>query len=445
MIKLQPELRQTHSIGQQQIQSLQILSMSAEELFVFAREIAETNCVIDIDSLYDNRRLGGYYSYNNTDFKKSVSGQDDVQSAIDRIGTYNMSLRSFLRQQVKECRYTSEQLRILYTLISRVGDDGMLMTDDPVVEQLYNRAPVQTESMVTCIQMMEPAGVGARSVSERIQIQLRHLPARDTLAELIAEKYLALAANRRFAEISKQTGQARKDVERACELIRNVDPFPAREFCPEKPVCIIPDIVISRGEDGFKIELTRQGMPYIKIDTLYESNGNDYDKNTREYLAAQYSQARMLQKSIEQRNKTLADVAGCIFRRQFPFFLYGERCLNAMRQKQIADELGIHESTVSRAISGKYLQCKWGTFPLKYFFSTHCQSESGVVNPLCVIQELVNGESSLSPVSDDDMARHLARLGVKISRRTVSKYRAQLGIPSAKMRKNPIGPTKNST
>lgn len=435
MVKLQPELRQTHSIGQQQIQSLQILSMSAEELFAFARETAEANCVIDIDSLYDNRKLGGYYSYNNTDFKKSVSGQDDVQSAIDRMGTYNMSLRSFLRQQVKECLYTPEQLRILYTLISRVGDDGLLMADDPVVEQLYAKAPAQTESMLVCIQAMEPAGVGARSIRECIALQLRRLVPRDMLAEQIVENYLSLAAEHRFAEIAEHTGRTKKAVERACALIRNVDPLPVREFCSEQTFSLFPDIVVTRGDDGFEMQLTRQGLPYIKVDNSYETANAYYDESTREYLSMQYSQARMLQKSIEQRNKTLSDVARCIFRRQYPFFLYGERCLSAMRQKQIADELGIHESTVSRAISGKYLQCQWGTFPLKYFFSARCQSESGIVNPLCVIKELVDGEDHLSPLSDDDMARHLSELGVKLSRRTVSKYRAQLGIPSAKLRK----------
>lgn len=434
MIKLQPELRQTHSIGQQQIQSLQILSMSADELFSFAREIAEANCVIDIDSLYDNRRLGSY-GRKSSGSGKSTDTREDMAGAIERVGTYSRSLRSFLRQQVRECLYTSEQLRILYTLISRVGDDGMLMVDDPVVEQLYAKAPAQTESMLVCIQAMEPAGVGARSVRECIVLQLKRLMPRDMLAEQIAENYLSLAAERRFAEIAEHTGRSKKAVEKACELIRNADPFPVREFCSEQTFSLFPDVVVTRDEDGFEMQLTRQGLPHIKIDNSYEVAKAYYDESTRDYLSAQYSQARMLQKSIEQRNKTLADVAGCIFRRQYPFFLYGERCLSAVRQKEVADELEIHESTVSRAINGKYLQCQWGTFPLKYFFSARCQSESGIVNPLCVIKELVDGEDRLSPLSDDDMAHQLTALGVKLSRRTVSKYRAQLGIPSAKLRK----------
>lgn len=435
MVKLQHELRQTHSIGQQQIQSLHILSMSAEELFSFARDIAESNCVIDIDSLYNNRKSGSGADAPYSGKRRNTVPEDEDTPVLERVGAYSISLRSFLRQQISERLYTREQLRILYTLISRVGDDGLLASEDPVIHGLYEKAPEQTESMLACLQAMEPAGVGARSVGERIRLQLVRCVPRDMLAEMIAEKHLELAAERRFSEIARLTGKSRREVEKACSRISDADPFPTRDFCTESSPVLYPDVIVSRGENGFEIELTRQGLPYIKIDSAYDSASGAYDESTREYLAMQYSQARLLQKSIEQRNKTLADVADCIFRRQYPFFLYGERCLSAMRQKEVADELNIHESTVSRAVNGKYLQCQWGTFPLKYFFSARCQSESGIVNPLCIIQELIAGEDRLSPVSDDDIAHRLTAMGMKISRRTVSKYRAELGIAPAKQRK----------
>ncbi len=437
LTKLRQKTIQSTSINQQQIQSLNVLCMSSEELHCYVEEIASKNCVADLDELYDNQKK---YSESTTrELTQAWYGgknTDDEPSPFEKYGRRDISLQSHLRQQINESDYSQQEKKVLEALINHLDSQGFLQMDDPFVRKLYDLDPESTENLIVNLQSFEPAGVGARNVAERLRLQLQRKIPRSPLAEKMVSYHLDLVLKQDIAGICKKTGAKKQDVKKAFAEIKALNPYPIQEFQNEVADYIVPDIIVYLNDNSFEIELNTYAVPNLAVDRSYKTLYTAADSVAKEYLNGQYRQITLLQKCIKQRNQTMQSLAECLLQQQYIFFLKGEKYLRPLRQKELADIMGVHESTVSRCIKNKYLQCQWGTFPLKFFFSARYQSDCRQGNPQFIIRQLIKEEDKKNPLTDMEISDILNAKGVKISRRTVSKYRIELGFLNVKKRKS---------
>ena len=242
-------------------------------------------------------------------------------------------------------------------------------------------------------------------------------------------------ADNKLPGIARLCGVTVAEVVEARDLIRSLQPYPADGFVDEKSGFIIPDIVVTETPDGFDLRII--GPRCVADPSYKEVVRGQSDANIKSYIENCYREVRAVQYGIEQRNDTLLNIARFLLDRQRDFFLYGKPALRTLRQSDISSELGLHESTVSRAIKDKSLQCRWGTFPLKYFFSVNLSggSQQTQTDPRELIKQVIDEEEPSSPMSDQKIADEMRRYGIEISRRTVAKYRTGMGIGSAAQRK----------
>ncbi len=439
LAKLRQKMTQNTSINQQQIQSLKVLCMSSEELHCYVEDIASKNCVADLDALHDSQKkrvesttrelTQAWYGSKNT---------DDESTPFEKYGRRDISLQSHLRQQINETNYSRQEKIVLEELINRLDSQGFLHMDDPFVKKLYEMNPEKTENLVVNLQTFEPAGVGARSISERLCLQLQRKTPRFLLAEKMVTYHMDLVLKQDIAGICKKTGAKKQEIKKAFSEIKALNPYPIQEFQKDYAGYIIPDIIIHLGDNRFEVELNTYSIPNLTVDNSYSALYATADFAVKEYLNGQYRQISLLQKCIEQRKQTLHSLAEHLLQQQYLFFLNGEKYLRPLRQKELADIMGVHESTVSRCIKNKYLQCQWGTFPLKFFFSARHQSDCRECNTQFIIRQLIKEEDKDNPLSDTDISDILNVNGIKISRRTVSKYRIEMGFLNAKKRKNQL-------
>ena len=294
------------------------------------------------------------------------------------------------------------------------------------------------------IQMFEPAGVGARSTRECLLLQARCLPVRDTVVEEIISSHLTLLANRNYKLIARKLGISFDEVIRAGRLIvKELNPMPGSAFGTEELSTITPDVFIRKVGGEYVIIQNDTGLPRLKISPYYRklmNNGGELTEQAKKYIEERFRSALWLIKSIHQRHRTIYRVVESIVRFQREFLDKGVRHLKPLTLKDVADDIGVHESTVSRVTSNKYAETPRGTFKLKYFFSNSLGNIDGTDVPVEHIKktmmELFASEESRKPLSDMKLVEELKRFNIDISRRTVTKYREALGVLSSHKRKS---------
>jgi RNA polymerase sigma-54 factor len=370
------------------------------------------------------------------------------------------SLQDHLREQLRGMRLAPEDAAAVMVLIESLNDDGYLA--DPIEEiaaQLAGEAagPEQLEELVVrlqCalrwLQSMEPCGVGACNLVECLTLQLRQLPRSEVqaVAVIICKQHLELLARRDMKKLMVATGADEDLLKQAQVLIRSLEPKPGRQFANAESLVIVPDVIVQKAGRGWKVLLNNDVMPRLRINDLYANairqqrgarsgtaslNGAAAGLNTR------LQEARWFMKNILQRFDTIRRVSQAIVERQKGFFTHGAIAMKPLVLREIADELGLHESTISRVTTAKYMATPFGTYELKYFFGSSLNTEAGgnasSTAVRALIKQLVSAEDSAKPLSDSQIAQMLEEQGIQVARRTVAKYREALKIAPANLRR----------
>jgi RNA polymerase sigma-54 factor len=369
------------------------------------------------------------------------SGDDQSQ---DFSAAGGETLQEHLTWQLEMSRLSERDMRIGAAIIDAINDDGYVI--ESLEEIARNLQPelvassVEVEGVLAHVQAMDPAGVGARSVSECIELQLRQLdaqtPGRDT-ALLIAASYLDQVADQQYALLRRQLRVTEDEMEHALVLVRACQPRPGSSVHSVPAEYIVPDVFVRRTERGWAVDINPASLPRIRVNQSYAGLiGRSAD---HAMLRTQLQEARWLIRSLEIRNETLLKVARCIVQRQSAFLENGDEYMQPMILKDVAEAVQMHESTISRVTTNKYMHTHRGVFEFRYFFSSHVAASDGTEMSSTAIRakirKLVSAEEPDKPLSDSRIAEILSREGVLVARRTVAKYREALGIPPSSERK----------
>lgn len=444
MVSLKAELRQEIKLLPQLLQSIEILQMNSQELLEYLGRITEENPVLeqeDTSSLYssyeDLRRQaswldGGVYG---ATFTHEDGEFYPERGAVDR---ETEGLAGFLCDQLERMRLPKPLLALSKYLAELLDVDGRLDEEDldglralKIPEELIRQA-LQT------VQSLEPAGVGARSLSECLLLQLQRIKNASSAAQKIAERFLAELSRKHYGPILRELDITMEELERAEREIAALEPHPGRAFEPAEPVVYVrPDVFIVEVDGELKAVLNDFYLPRLSISTYYTRMLKDSDeKETKSYLRDKLQQARWVLNSLNRRGSTLRRCAEAVLEAQRPFFTGRTGELSPMSLTTLSDAMELHPSTISRATRDKYLQCRQGTYPLRYFFSravgAQGPSRQAVKQKLLF---LVKNEDPRRPLSDQRLCELLAENGVQVARRTVAKYRMELGLGSSSIRR----------
>lgn len=426
--------KQMTSITQSTIQACNVLSMSLEELLEHVQEAAMENPLISFESIPLLSPYGTLVDSHG--FREAVVDfAPDI--GLDRnFFSNNHKLIELLCMQIPN-HTGSEQRRIIGYIINSLDEDGYFRENEEETVKRLGCDTQQLHAALKLVQRMEPPGIAARNLRECLLIQLKRIYPDETLAYMMVEECFDQLSKNQLKAIAKSLRCSISDICQALETLRKLECRPARQYAQDAVRYIIPDITIAGYEDNFTISLNKEASLSIQLDKDYELSACGDDLQAQRWMAEKKRQASALQLFIQKRNSTLLLVCGEIFRAQKPFFFKGPEYLRPLKQKEIATALNCHESTVFRAVKGKYLSCSWGTFPLTYFFSNTIDCEDGydACNPKQMIRSIIEAENKAHPISDGEIAKRLMADGVKISRRTVAKYRDEAGIPVVSLRK----------
>jgi len=377
---------------------------------------------------------------------------DDLDSHERRVSS--QSLPDHLRQQVAGMRLSDDDRAALWVLIDSLDGDGYLADPLPEIaerlaDMLGDAAPADADELIDrlhCalrwLQSLEPAGVGARNLGECLTIQLLatpNCPARQ-VALRICEKYLELLARRDIRRLTALTGATETLVRNAHELIKACEPKPGRPFADVQSSAMVPDVIVRKTGRGLSVVLNPEVMPKLRINDLFANavRGNRGAAGNAG-LSTRLQEARWFMKNIQQRFDTILRVSKAIVERQKSFFSHGDIAMKPLVLREIADELGLHESTISRVTTAKYMATIHGTFELKYFFGSSLNTEAGgnasSTAVRALIQQLVTAEDNDKPLSDSALSQMLEEQGIQVARRTVAKYREALKIAPASLRR----------
>jgi len=295
--------------------------------------------------------------------------------------------------------------------------------------------------MLNLIQTFHPVGVGARDLRECLLIQLRRLGKEGSLEYQIVDQHLEDLGRKRLPEVARRLGVTVEQVQKAANFISTLDPKPGQIFTPDPNSYVLPDVSVDKVGDDYAVSLNGDQVPHLRISKTYKdlmtqgTNGTD----VRDYIREKIRSGKFLIKSIHQRQQTILNIANEIVKRQHEFLENGTAFLKPLTMAQIAETVGVHETTVSRAISGKYMATPQGVFEMKYFFTPGYQTAGGAslsnTSVKEAISELVRNEETRNPLSDKEIVEILSDRGIPIARRTVAKYRAELNILPSNLRK----------
>ena len=327
------------------------------------------------------------------------------------------------------------------SIIGNLNEDGYLSASLEEIAASGDHRPEDVEKALALIQEFDPPGVAARDVRECLLIQLRVLAPQSTLPQQIVTDHLKLLEGRQLKEIARALDRPLPAVERAVELIRRLDPRPGQRYNRFEPHLIEPDVAFVKSSDGYEVRINEDGMPQLRLSPQYRRmlEGNSTSREVRSYVKERFTAALQLLKNIEQRKQTIARVCEAIIRRQSQYLDKGMDFLKPMMIKEVAEEVGVHPSTVSRAVSHKYAHTPQGVIELRALFSEAVQGPSGdgtsLVNLKRLVKKMIAEEAPAHPLTDEQITTKLREAGINVTRRSVAKYREDMRIPSTHQRR----------
>jgi len=366
---------------------------------------------------------------------------------LEKIPVTRTTLAENLLEQLHYLNLPKLQMAVAEFLVGSLDDNGFLATPLEDVAEAIGQPLEMCLKILGVIQALEPVGVGARDLRECLLIQLDVRGERDTLPWRLIHGQFDNLVNRRFPEIARQLKCTVEEVQIAADVIATLNPRPGLQVSSEDPKYVVPDLIVERVDDDYVVLLNDRHLPRLRISSAYESvlrekrkaDSKAGENKTREYIQGKLNSARWLIQTIEQRRRTMIKVMNCIIREQREFFEKGIAFLRPLTLQQVARQIDMHESTVSRVCSGKYVQTPRGVFELKFFFSSGLETEDGedvsARSAKDTIKTLIEEEDKKEPLSDQRIAELLHEKGLRIARRTVAKYREQLHILPARFRR----------
>lgn len=414
------------------VQSLNILQMPSTELFEYLNSEAEANPVITFDSI-------DFAEHNRRNARRSYANYASPNSAEFAGDSENFHGDS-LHLQLSMLNAPPEVEKLGYYLIGLLDENGYLNLED--VERISESGDVSQDRLRTAIgllQSLEPAGVGAFSLRDSLLLQLERNGLKGSDAWKITKFHLELLGKNQLPQIARLMGTPLRRIVDALQIIRELNPKPLiQEKASSDIEYITPDILILRAEKSFVVELNQLSPDCVSVEPTYLNLYRETDnEKVRKYLSETIRKAQWIREAVRQRCETLMDCAAELLRKQRAFFEYGPDSLKPYSRREMAEQLGRSESTISRAFKDKYIECDWGMFPADYFFPKGSSDGSELTKNSIEtgIQDIIDNEDSLKPLSDTSIAAELERQGINLSRRTVAKYRKEMGIPPSSQRK----------
>ena len=455
---LKLQVKQTQTLSQRMIQSAEILQMTSQELNTYINELALENPVIDIvepptaeeqrESIEQQEWLNSFNEENYYLYQRQNNDDDyDFKSSWNINTDDGETLQDYLWSQLITENFTDQETEIIKFMLECLDNKGYLEESIETIASYFGTDTEIVEDLLSDLQALDPSGVCARTLEECLKL---HLERRDMLTpvlESIIDNCLEMVAKNQIPAIARKLRLSPTETAGYCQIIKSLNPKPGVSFSSRDQLrYIIPDVTIVKFKDHFDILLNESMYPTIELNSYYrQMNQNPESSELKEYLGNKIRQAEWVKQCVTQRGKTLMQVSRAILEHQEEFFTFGPAHLNPLRLADIAQELDIHESTVSRAVSKKYLQCSWGVYPMNFFFSRsvavqESSSESGTQSVTAadikrVLREIIEEENKKKPYSDRLLGEKLAERGISISRRTVAKYREEEGIADASGRK----------
>ena len=372
----------------------------------------------------------------------SSRGEEDEerrQFFFDSIANQE-TLQQHLMEQLKGTELTEGQRKIAELIIGNIDDNGFLQTSPAEMEQNTGIPMAEFLPVLEVIQGFHPPGVGALDLRDCLLIQLRRRERQNSLEYQIIDKHIEALGKRRFPEIARKLGVGVHQIQAAANLIAGLDPKPGQIFAPPPNNYVLPDVTVEKIDGEYLITLNGDQIPHLRISNTYKDlMAQEGGGDVKEYIREKIRSGKFLIKSIHQRQQTILNIANQIVSRQKEFLGRGSAHLKPLTMVQIADAVGVHETTVSRAISGKYMSTPQGVFEMRYFFTPGYQTAGGESMSNTSVKEaildLIKGESSQNPLSDKEVVAILSERGIPIARRTVAKYRNELNILPSNLRK----------
>jgi RNA polymerase sigma-54 factor len=450
------------------IQAIQILQFNTQELDSYVEEQLLTNPILEITASapQESEKSTEEFQTKNEEFPSKDNNEFDWAEHFKEKEYDDISYKQW-EYNAEKSEYTYEQFvsseitlteHLMFQLqfapikqscraigrymIESLDENGYMTL---TVEEIAKEFGVEAEKVsivLEAIQNFEPAGVGARNLKECLLIQLRHQGKDDPIVKEVINHYLEDIAGNRLNNIAKALSVTAKDIQEISDLIKGLEPKPGRQFgSANETRYIVPDVTVEKIDGEYIVTVNESSAPKLTVSPYYQKMLIDSDKesNISKFLTGRLNSALWLIKSIEQRRQTIYNVVSAVVKYQIDFFEKGPKYLKTLTLKQIADEVGIHESTVSRSINGKYMQSPRGIYEIKYFFTSGVSGNSGEgiasESIKTFIREIVENEDPKSPLSDQAMVEMLTERGIDISRRTVAKYRDEMNLPSSSKRK----------
>ncbi len=381
-----------------------------------------------------------HYAQSNTPGRTSEEDEERRQFMFDSL-VAGQSLQEMLLEQVRDSELTPEQLPLAEMIVGNIDERGWLAAS---LEELAGSTGVAVEKFAAAlkvVQSFQPPGVGARGLGECLQLQLERAGRQDTLEYKIVAGHMEALGRRRFPEIARALNQDVVDIQEAADRIGHLEPHPGRAFLPDNEQYIIPEVFVQKLGDDWVVTLNNEQVPHLRISNHYKDlmARQETDPATREYIRDKIRAGKFLIKSLHQRQQTIHNIATEIVKRQREFMEQGRAFLKPLTMNQVAEVVGVHETTVSRAVSGKYMETPHGIFEMKHFFTSGFTAADGqaVANTSIkdMVAEIIKGEDQFNPLSDDAIVKLLVAKGITIARRTVAKYRGELNILPSNLRR----------
>lgn len=332
--------------------------------------------------------------------------------------------------------------RIAEYIVGNINEDGYLQVSIEEIAEALKVEEAEAEQALETVQSLDPVGVGARDLQECMLLQIRSMGLERTLAETLVKEHLGLLEKKKYKEIARLTGCELSEIADALKELRRLSPKPGQQYNKKEPVYIRPDVYIYKVDDEYQIMMNDEGLPQLRLNRAYRRlllEGNNVSKDTKSYIKERFRSALELIRSIDQRQQTIFRVCKAIVDRQGEFLEKGRLYLKPMLIKDIANELEVHPSTISRVVANKYSHTPQGVIELRKFFTVGVESSDGenvsTVHVKEKIRKIIDFEDSEKPLSDQRISKLLSSDGIHITRRTVAKYRDQMRIPGSRERK----------
>ena len=452
---LQLKIGQSLTMTPQLQQAIRLLQLPVLDLNAEIQDALEENIMLEMEDLPDVPRTSGESTVEIEAIKAEESWQTrsaertsdggwngEGRAAADFADESGQSLREHLLWQLEMEHFTPREALIGEAIVDSINDDGYLTIDLTEVGACLDDevGMDEIEQTLAKVQRLDPVGVGARTLSECIALQLDQLDNETPdleLAKRIAHEHLDLVATRSYGELRRSLRASEDELHSALALVKGCNPKPGMTVSPAAAQYVVPDVFVRKIDNRWQVEISPTGVPRLSVNQTYAKllrGSGDHPA-----LRSQLQEARWLIRSLEIRNETLLKVATSIVARQTEFLDHGDEAMKPMVLKDIAEEIGMHESTISRVTTNKYMHTPRGVFEFKYFFSSHVSSESGEdqssTSVRAKIRKLIGAENAAKPLSDSKIAKLLADEGIKVARRTVAKYRESMNIASSSERR----------